>query len=72
MLKPFLTYEQQLAKLRDEKHLVISDEESASNKLKHIGYYSLNNFVQREVPEGDYSIYSESRGSYVLFGRFTR
>lgn len=41
MLKPFLTYEQQLAKLRDEKHLVISDEESASNKLKHIGYYSL-------------------------------
>lgn len=41
MPKPFLTYEQQLAKLRDEKHLVISDEESASNKLKRIGYYSL-------------------------------
>ena len=41
MPKPFLTYEQQLAKLRDEKHLVISDQESASNKLKRIGYYSL-------------------------------
>ena len=41
MPKPFLTYEQQLAKLRDEKHLVIFDEESASNKLKRIGYYSL-------------------------------
>lgn len=38
MPKPFLTYEQQLAKLRDEKHLVISDQESASNKLKRIGY----------------------------------
>ena len=26
MPKPFLTYEQQLIKLRDEKHIVITDE----------------------------------------------
>lgn len=41
MSKPFLTYEQQLEKLRDEKHLVIHDEEEAVCKLRRISYYSL-------------------------------
>lgn len=41
MPKPFLTYEQQLIKLRDEKHLVINDESAACCKLRQISYYSL-------------------------------
>ena len=41
MPKPFMTYEQQLIKLKDEKHLLISDETKAKIKLQEIGYYSL-------------------------------
>ena len=38
--KPFLTYEQQIQKLRD-KHLVIPDEAEAKEKLRLIGYFAL-------------------------------
>lgn len=41
MPKPFLTYEQQLIKLRDEKHIVIADEAGTLCKLQQVGYYSL-------------------------------
>lgn len=41
MPKPFLTYEQQLIKLRDEKHIVITDEAETLCKLQQVGYYSL-------------------------------
>ena len=41
MPKPFLTYEQQLIKLRDEKHIVITDETETLCKLQQVGYYSL-------------------------------
>lgn len=41
MPKPFLTYEQQLIKLRDEKHIVIADETETLCKLQRVGYYSL-------------------------------
>lgn len=41
MPKPFLTYEQQLAKLRDEKHLLIHDEAKTIEQLKQVSYYSL-------------------------------
>lgn len=41
MTKNFLTYEQQIIKLRDEKSLIISDIPFAINTLEHIGYYSL-------------------------------
>ena len=41
MAKPFLTYEQQLNKLKNEKKLVISDDVVALNTLKDIGYFSL-------------------------------
>ena len=37
----FLTYEQQLVKLRDEKHIVIADEAGTLCKLQQVGYYSL-------------------------------
>ena len=41
MPKPFMTYEQQLTKLKDEKHILIPDEAKAKAKLQEIGYYSL-------------------------------
>ena len=39
--KPFLSYEQQLDKLANEKNLVIGDREYAEKTLKEIGYFSL-------------------------------
>ncbi len=41
MAKPFLTYDQQLEKLRNEKNLLIDDTEVAKESLKNIGYFSL-------------------------------
>ena len=41
MPKPFMTYEQQLTKLKEEKHILIPDEVKAKAKLQEIGYYSL-------------------------------
>ena len=41
MAKPFLTYDQQLEKLRNEKKLLIDDAEAAEEALKNIGYFSL-------------------------------
>ncbi|GHT55961.1 hypothetical protein FACS1894109_03630 [Spirochaetia bacterium] len=39
--KPFLTYEQQIRKLRDEKGLAIPDEPHAIEILTQTGYFSL-------------------------------
>ena len=41
MAKPFLTYDEQLGKLINEKDLVIRELEYAENKLKQIGYFTL-------------------------------
>jgi abortive infection bacteriophage resistance protein len=41
--KPFLTYDQQISKLRDEKGLNIPDEAHAKDILTQIGYFSLIN-----------------------------
>lgn len=38
--KPFMTYDQQIQKLR-AKHLVISDEEAAKSILRRYGYFAL-------------------------------
>jgi len=40
-LKPFLTYEQQLDKLIDEKNLVIKDRRYAEDMLSQVGYFTL-------------------------------
>ncbi|MCC8079552.1 MAG: Abi family protein [Oscillospiraceae bacterium] len=40
-IKPFLTYQQQLKKLSDDKRLIISDTDTALNVLKDINYYAL-------------------------------
>lgn len=39
--KPFLTYEQQIDKLKNEKKLIIDDENYAIERLKQIGYFKL-------------------------------
>ena len=39
--KVFLTYEQQINKLQNEKYLIINDSEYATAILKKISYYSL-------------------------------
>ena len=41
MTKPYLTYAQQIKKLRDDKGLVINDEAYAEQMLTDIGYFSL-------------------------------
>lgn len=41
MAKPFLTYEQQIEKLANEKHLQIRNPDFAKDILKDIGYFSL-------------------------------
>lgn len=41
MSKPFLTYVQQIDKLRNEKNLIIDDEDYALEMLKQIGYFKL-------------------------------
>jgi len=41
MSKPFLTYEQQIDKLKNDKNLIIKDETYAIEKLKQIGYFKL-------------------------------
>lgn len=39
MVKPFLTYDEQIKKLVSEKHLKITDIEYAKAALKNIGYF---------------------------------
>ena len=41
MEKKFLTYDQQIEKLQNEKQLTISDVPTAIHTLEHISYYSL-------------------------------
>lgn len=41
MAKPFLTYRQQIAKLRDEKGLIITDETYAETMLRQNSYFAL-------------------------------
>lgn len=41
MVKPFLSYEQQIEKLKVEKELTTENKEFAKEKLKEVGYYRL-------------------------------
>ena len=40
MAKPFMTYDQQLQKMRD-KHLIIADDDRVKETLRQVGYFSL-------------------------------
>lgn len=39
--KNFSTFEEQVERLRNEKHIIISDKQYAEDVLKHIGYFPL-------------------------------
>ena len=41
MAQSFLTYEQQIKNLVDDKNLIIKDKEYATSVLKEIGYFAL-------------------------------
>lgn len=41
MIKPFLTYQQQIQKLMEEKHLIVNDVKFAMEKLHELGYFTL-------------------------------
>ncbi len=41
MFKPFLTYQQQIRKLVDEKHLIVKDVTFAMEKLQELSYFTL-------------------------------
>jgi abortive infection bacteriophage resistance protein len=41
MVKPFLTYDQQIDKLINEKHLIITKPDTAKEILENIGYFAL-------------------------------
>lgn len=41
MSKPFLSYDQQLDKLINDKKLIIPDQNKAMSILKNVGYFSL-------------------------------
>lgn len=45
-VKPALTFEQQLSRLRDERGLIIEDEESTIEKLKRYNYYRLSAYMK--------------------------
>jgi abortive infection bacteriophage resistance protein len=55
--KPFLTYEQQIRKLRDEKGLAIADEAHAIDILTQIGYFSLVNGYKTPFKESATGLY---------------
>lgn len=41
MSKPFITYTEQIEKLKNEKNLIVSDSDFATEALQNIGYYGL-------------------------------
>lgn len=41
MIKPFLTYQQQIQRLMEEKHLIVNDVKFAMEKLHELGYFTL-------------------------------
>jgi len=46
MDKPFLTFDQQIMKLKDEYNLIIQDEDFAKETLSSLSYYDLINGYQ--------------------------
>lgn len=60
MEKKFLTYDQQIEKLQNEKQLTISDVPTAIHTLEHISYYSLiggyKNLLNISLQENTYMV----------------
>ena len=82
MAKPFLTYQQQLHKLTDEKHLIVRDMTLAEKKLREIGYFTLIGgykdpfcdpstriYLENTTFEDIYALYQFDNGLRELFFR---
>ena len=52
--KQFLTYDEQITFLEEQKGLIISDKEYARRTLLKIGYFPLINGYKEIFKEGDY------------------
>lgn len=72
MEKKFLTYDQQIEKLQNEKQLTISDVPTAIHTLEHISYYSLISGYKnpfKHKPSGNY-LYGVTFEEIVAFYYF--
>lgn len=67
--KPFMTYEQQIGKLRDEKGLIIDDNEYAINLLKHHSYFALISGYKEPFKDkaGKYKLHTTIKDIYALY-----
>lgn len=67
--KPFLTYEEQIQKLRDEKKLQIEDVEYAISLLKKHSYFALVSGYKRpfKKPDGTYKELTSLNDIYALY-----
>lgn len=68
-MKPFLTYQQQIQKLRDDKKLVIEDEEKAIALLKKHSYFALVSGYKRpfKKKDGTYRDFTTLEDIYALY-----
>ena len=67
--KPFMTYEQQITKLRDGKGLEISDVEYAVNLLKEHSYFALISGYKEpfKSKDGNYKLHTSIKDIYALY-----
>ena len=71
MSKPFLTYQQQIDKLVNEKKLLISDRTFAENALKQIGYFSLIGGYKRPFINPTTRIYESNTQFEDIYALYT-
>ena len=67
--KPFMTYEQQITKLRDGKGLEITDAEYAVNLLKEHSYFALISGYKEpfKSKDGNYKLHTSIKDIYSLY-----
>ncbi len=67
--KPFLTYEEQIKKLTDEKNLIIDDTENAVKLLRENSYFGLINGYKPlfKTAYGLYKLHTRIEDIYVLY-----
>lgn len=67
--KPFLTYEQQIKMLREDKKLQIKDEEYATALLKKYSYFALISGYKApfKAKNGKYKLHTSIEDIYALY-----
>lgn len=67
--KPFLTYEQQILKLKEDKKLIISNDELAIGLLKKHSYFDLISGYKGmfKKANGEYKLYVSIEDIYALY-----